>query len=122
MQVTIQGKKTIKELIDEFNGIFPHLKLEFFKHQHDDHEGSPKKDLYKHNLTLGEIRTKEFDGTFTFNKKMVICEFEDTMRDKYGLNIQIFRRSGNLWLETTTSDDWTFEKAEQIGQEMDHLR
>ena len=35
-------------------------------------------------------------------KKILESEFE-----KLGINIQLFRKSGNVWLQTTTTDHWS---------------
>ena len=29
------------------------------------------------------------------------------MRDRFGLHVQVFRRSGKTWLQTIRTDNWT---------------
>jgi hypothetical protein len=41
---------------------------------------------------------------------MTVGELEQSFRDIYGLATQVFRKSGNNWIETTETVDWTLEK------------
>ena len=120
MKLRLQENKTISELKGDFTKMFPHLKLECYYHSHNEGEGSGEADLVDENKTLGEIRSVKADGTFEFDNSVRITDFEDLLRDDFGLNIQVFRKSGDLWLETTISDHWTLEKQEDIGTEMDN--
>ena len=40
-----------------------------------------------------------------------------TMQEEFGLHVQVFRKSGNTWLETSTSDDLTLEDQNFKGKE-----
>ena len=35
----------------------------------------------------------------------------------FGLSAQVFRLSGDVWLETTSTDNWTLEEQNSTGQE-----
>ncbi|MNF16790.1 hypothetical protein D3C80_2199700 [compost metagenome] len=35
--------------------------------------------------------------------------------EKLGLSAQIFRKSGNLWIETSLTDDWTLARQNDEG-------
>lgn len=52
---------------------------------------------------------------------MTVNELEQLFKTKFGLNIQIFRKSGNSWLETTVTDNWTLEKQNEEGEELNNL-
>ena len=38
------------------------------------------------------------------------------MKEKYSLNIQVFRKSADIWLQTSATDHWTLEKQNGKGQ------
>lgn len=44
---------------------------------------------------------------------MTVSELEQHFADVYGLSVQVFRKSGEVWLETTTTDNWSLEKQNQ---------
>jgi len=39
------------------------------------------------------------------------------MEDQFGLHVQIFRKSGDLWLQTSKTDEWTIEHQNARGLE-----
>jgi hypothetical protein len=36
----------------------------------------------------------------------------------YGLSVQVFRKSGNVWLETSATDNWTLRQQNNEGAEL----
>jgi hypothetical protein len=49
---------------------------------------------------------------------MTVQELERVFQEELGLFIQVFRRSGKVWLETTATDNWTLFKQNEEGQEL----
>ena len=45
-------------------------------------------------------------------------ELEKIFKDQFGLAVQVFRKSGNLWLETTMTDNWTLQQQNNHGKEI----
>jgi hypothetical protein len=43
--------------------------------------------------------------------------FEQTLKEKFGINVQVFRKAGELWLQTTITDHWTLAEQERAAQE-----
>jgi hypothetical protein len=52
------------------------------------------------------------------NDDTTVTDFENALIDQYGLSAQVFRRSGNLWLETTITDYWTLKQQNDHGREI----
>ena len=120
MEITITKDITLKEVSDAFSSQLPHLKIEFFHHEHDSGEGSAITDEYAVDTKISEILTAKQDGYVVFDGKMKIGEFEQLVHDAFNLNVQIYRKSGNTWLQTINTDEWTLLEAEQVGVDMDH--
>jgi len=119
MIITISSTKTIKDVQGEFNAIFPYLKIQFFRKSHHEFEGSHKKDILPENTVLYALSTS--DGILTINKDQTVTEVESLFKKHFGLNVQVFRKSGSSWLETTVTDGWTLEKQNQEGMELSNL-
>ena len=49
---------------------------------------------------------------------MTVTDFENALMDQFGLSAQVFRRSGNIWLETTITDYWTLKQQNEHGREI----
>ena len=113
--MVIAQEKTLREIKDIFSFIFPGLKIEFYKGSHLKYELSTQSSQYDENLRLSEISSKLFSDEFKFYPKNTVAEIEKEFEDRYGIHIQIFRRSNDLWLQTSATDDWTLEEQNRKG-------
>jgi len=109
---------TLEQLQDQFNKHFEYLKIEFFKKSHKITEGSSPNELVKPDLIIGDIRTIHANGEISIHGNLKVSTLEENFEKYYGLHAQVFRRSGNVWLETTKTDDWTLAEQNKLGQEM----
>ena len=115
MLLAINDSKTIGEVIHEFNDRYPLLKLEFFIHQHGENTGSTTKELINHTKKIAEVRSKHNTGSLVIKEEMSVTELEKLFWDEFGLSVQVFRKSGNAWIETTATDSWTLKKQNETA-------
>ncbi len=54
----------------------------------------------------------EIDGTMTVNM------LESKLFEQFGLSVQVSRKSGNLWLETSLTNHWTLKEQNDHGREI----
>ena len=106
----IDDNKTISQVQAEFTKLFAGLKLEFYKKKHTHHTGSKKEEQYSTDLILADIRDQHKSGDLTIAGSMSTSELEDQFESTFGLHVQVFRKSGTIWLQTSTTDNWTLEK------------
>lgn len=107
-----------KKLIDiqrEFNQKFPFLKIEFYSGQHQPGQGSPLRERLDSQQTIGTVRTVHQEGDLRVDSRMTVNKFEQHFYERYGLNVQVFRKSGNLWIQTTSTDSWTLNEQNRKG-------
>ncbi|HEY1038677.1 MAG TPA: hypothetical protein VGF30_04690 [Bacteroidia bacterium] len=121
MKITINDKRKISAIQDKFVKIFPYLKLEFFSKAHKPGAGNPKKLLKDHSLTVGDCRSVHKDGQITIRPSMTVTDLEQRFSTLFGLGVQVFRKSGKVWLETTVTDDWTLEEQNRQGEELSFI-
>lgn len=105
----ITKKKTIKEFKNDFNRTFPGLKIEFYKKHHDAFQGSMAYGQYEEDLTFEEINPSIWCCEIDLGVNQTTKEVEEFFENRCGLHVQIFRKSKNLWLQTSKTDDWTLE-------------
>ncbi|WP_341900835.1 MULTISPECIES: hypothetical protein [Fluviicola] len=118
MKISINDNQTIAQVRDSFNKLFPFLKLEFFSKRHASEQASPMKFLIKKNVTLKECRILHNSGEITVTPDMKVNELEQLLWDEYGLGVQVFRKSGNIWLETVLTDVWTLAEQNAEGESL----
>lgn len=118
MKILINDQRKISAIQKEFNEMFPYLKIEFFDEPHKVGAPSSKK-IIKHPIkTIGECRKSHTQGTIAITPDMTVADLERAFNDIYGLSVQVFRKSGKVWLETTVTDNWTLEKQNKEGEEL----
>lgn len=111
----ITDNVTIREIQEAFSDKFPFLKLEFYSERHEAGEGSPDKVKLDPDQTIGDARTIDTEGDISINGHLKVSTLEHTFYEKYGLNVQVFRRSGDIWLQTISTDDWTLTEQNERG-------
>ena len=115
MKITINDSRKINAIQEEFNHIYPYLKLEFFSKPY--HSGGSAKKLIKHSAkTVGECRTVHNKGHVSIMPSMTVTDLEQRFRNTYGLGVQVLRKSGRFWLEATVTDSWTLEQQNVQGE------
>lgn len=117
--IIINDNRQLKQIKEEFNEKFPHLKIEFFNEEHTVGEGSKLSSMYDDNLYLKDIRTVHNEGELSINGNTKTSTFESNFKEKFGVNVQVWRKSGKMWLQTTTTDEWTLSEQEETAEEYD---
>jgi len=111
----INNNKSTSQIKEEFNILFENLKIEFFSSSHQAKEGSHESQKIKENLHLSSIRNNSNEGEFLISPEMSITELEQAFEQNFGIYIQVYRKSGDIWLQTTSTDDWSLSKQNTIG-------
>lgn len=106
----ISDDKKLEEIQKEFNAKFPYLKIKFYRKEHQSNEGSTAAELLDPRQTIGQVRSTGKSEDVSISGYLKVKTFEQIFADKYGLNVQVFRQSGDLWLQTTSTDDWTLNE------------
>lgn len=112
----ITDAKKIKDIQEEFSNKFENLKLEFYTKSHDTESGSPADQMIDPEQLIGDIRTVHKSGDLSINGHLKVSTLEQHFRDDYGLNVQVFRKSGDVWLQTTSTDEWTLAEQDKRGK------
>jgi hypothetical protein len=102
----------ISELNEELNKKYPSLKLVFYSKSHEHFEGTPADYEIKEDLALGEIYPEITDGEVYLYDDLTVEDLETELAEKYNLNAQLFRKSGDVWLQTSKTDFWSLAKQE----------
>ena len=122
MKIKISDDRKIFEIQEEFNRIFPYLKIEFFSSPHKTGIGTPKKLIKNNNDTLGTCRKVHKNGFLYITPLMTVSELEQLLYEAYGLGVQVFRKSGKVWLETTVTDSWTLADQNKEGEALSLIK
>ena len=109
MKIQINDHRKIFAIQEEFNKLFPHLKIEF-KGKPNTIGSSPSKKIYNSSKTLGDCRIEHTAGELTITPNMTAADLKQTLGDKYGLSINLLRQAGSEWIETSTNANLSLQE------------
>ncbi len=121
MMLKINDNQKLSDVQDEFNRLFPYLKLEFFKHKHGVRVGNAKSDMLSSDLTFKKASKKHNEGGIVIKENMSVADLEQLFQDVFGVSAQVFRKSGRSWIETSVTDDWSLKRQNEEGKELSSL-
>ena len=122
MQLHIAPNRLISDIQKEFNESFPFLKIEFFKSRSFTRSEFMTHQIIPSQHRIGEGQLAITDGDIEIAEEMKVKDLEKIFKDQFSLAAQVFRKSGNLWLETTMTDDWTLQQQNDHGREISAVR
>jgi hypothetical protein len=114
MKLDIRPDMQISEVQRKFNSQFPYLKLEFYKNRRDMSAGR----LMNRSKQIGEAEEVITDSYLEIEPGMTVKELESNLAKIFTLSVQVFRKSGNTWLQTTMTDNWTLQRQNEHGKEI----
>ncbi|HTL82189.1 MAG TPA: hypothetical protein VL651_10815 [Bacteroidia bacterium] len=117
MYLTIFDHETISQVRKKFSAEFPFLRIDFFRPLAENVPYSALR-VMDEDAEIGSLRKKHNSGAISISPSDITGEVENKFLDLFGLHIQIFRRSGNTWLLTTTTDAMTLQQQNALGEEM----
>lgn len=117
MTINISAERSIAAIQDEFQAEFSHLKLVFFTKPHAAYKGSAAKFLISdRQKTLAELNPEIQSGQIDLDAALPTWQVEKMFETTFGLYVQVFRKSGNTWLETSVSDALTLTQQNSKGK------
>ena len=115
--MNINRDTTTAEVMEAFVDAFPFLKMAFYKKSHDHFHGSKKKDEITEIVSLGSLNPDMAVGTVEWTGDMSVDSLETYMEEIFGLHVQVFRKSGDIWLQTSKTDHWTLNEQNRNAAE-----
>lgn len=116
MRIQIDRSEPLRNIQAQFTQAFPFLKLEFFKTPHKARKTAPTADIIKPDELVARYTTVPDKVDINIDKKMTVEKLEDEFYKKAGLSVQVYRKSGNVWIQTSLTDDWTLEQQNSEGE------
>ncbi|MFN0215164.1 MAG: hypothetical protein ACKVT2_12985 [Saprospiraceae bacterium] len=123
MNLQLSPEKTMGELQAEFSEAFPGLKIAFFSKSHRAFKGSAAKFLIQEkSMPLKSLSPKIKTGTLLIEHKTTVEQLEKFFEDEFALHVQIFRKSGRTWLETSLTDNLTLEQQQEKAAASENIQ
>ena len=113
-EISINNETFLKDIQASFNTYYPYLKIEFWE---------PKKSFIKsgsaNNHNSKQVKDVSYlsepvaiDVSDNHTIEQVVKDFKKNS----GTNIDVYRKSGNVWNVITLTDSWTLESQNNAGK------
>ncbi len=101
MYLGIEKETRIMDLQKEFNHSYPFLKLEFFRHPVSQNKILQKAEKINPAEPVRMLTRFYEAGSINIDPKRTVAQLVGDLWEIFGLSALVFRKSGNLWIETS---------------------
>ncbi|HUZ60404.1 MAG TPA: hypothetical protein VMU83_16650 [Hanamia sp.] len=116
MKLQINKETKIKDIQKKFSDAYPFLKIEFYKKPHGENELSSMKDKISPDELISENKNFIKAASLDINKHSTVAELEKEFYERFGIAMQVSRRAGNIWIETSLTDSRTLGVQNKQGK------
>lgn len=118
MMIQITSDRLVKDIQEEFNALFPFIKIDFYKTAAiiNQHKQKSNKLLSYH--TMGGENGLYRSVTFVITPLMTVEELEALCQEQLGLFVQLSRKFGKSWMEISMTNNWTIREQNERGREI----
>jgi hypothetical protein len=115
MKLFIEKGSLAEDVKKVFTACYPFLKIEFYKNPLANSQY--KKETLPLNLPLVQLMKKPAKTVISIEKNKTVAELENDF-SLIGLKAEIFRKSGNVWIETSLTSNWTLQQQNAAAEEL----
>jgi hypothetical protein len=116
MNLHIDHESQISNIQNKFTEVYPFLKIEFFKDSFIKKRLSQKAEKINPAEKVKLVGHLNGYNKIDIGKQRTVAQLAEDFRELFGLNVQLYRKLGNLWIETCLTDDWTLEQQNREGE------
>ncbi|MFN8278468.1 MAG: hypothetical protein U0T84_13370 [Chitinophagales bacterium] len=118
MEIAIHDNRKLRDIQSEFRTYFPYLKIEFFDVPYEPGKAQRRDHLLMPERKVGACRKIHRDGAIEIIPGKTVMQLENEFWSQFGLSVQVFRHSGNVWIETSLTDSWSLKRQNDEGREL----
>lgn len=117
MILFIEPETSLNTLQQSFHQVYPFLSIRFYKENLND-SGSRERVWIDEKLRLREVsKRSNLHGVIELHYWDKVSTVEQVFHKLIGLGVQVFRKQGLDWIDTSGSDTMTLEQQNELGME-----
>ena len=117
MKIKISADTKFNDVQEKFTEVFPFLKVEFYQEKYSENEVSTKDRIFPDKIISDQVKIFK-EGSMDITSSRTVAALEKEFYEKFGITMQVSRKSGNIWIETSKTDDRTLESQNDLGKTM----
>jgi hypothetical protein len=118
MNIAFEEGRKLADVQKDFSLAFPYLKLDFVAKQRQTSDDNARALLMANGLTIGDINKNIAPGSIEITDDTTVAGLEKLFSGKMGLAVRVLRKSGNIWMETSITNNWTLGQQNQHAKEI----
>ena len=119
MLLNIHDNLLLEDIQENFSNSFPSLKIEFYHHPHHWKKGSVPQDKIDAKMRVSDVRKKHNHGILEIKSTDTTGHIESLFKDRFGLNVQLFRKGKDCWIQTIAIDNYTLNQQSEFSNRED---
>lgn len=116
MEINVIEDDVLINIKTAFQEHYPYLTLRFYKSPHEENAASLESDRIPLDKPMEEATMFHTAGRIDIGPGRTVATVEYEFFKVLGLCVQIFRKSGDLWLETIQTDHWSLQQQNETGK------
>lgn len=112
-QIQINNETFLKDIQKSFNEYYPYLKIEFLEPKKYPFEPRLKNDHYS--MQVKDLSLLQNPIAIDVSNERTIEDIIIDFKKNTGTNINVSRKSGNIWNVITLTGSWTLESQNNAG-------
>lgn len=117
--IEINEHTTLGSVQNQFNEVYPYLKISFYSKYLDKQNGVKIKLLDQFDKELVHLSKNVKEKiNFLITPDLSVTQLDQLFVDNFGLHILIHRNSGRLWLQINATDSWSLEEQNKQGEDL----
>jgi hypothetical protein len=104
----------IRAIEEQFNDAFPYLQLSI---KNNPETQKQLREAIADGSIIKQSPETELDSKRIIDETMTVEQLETILLNEFGCNAKVYRRSGNVWLQTKFTNGWTLKEQNQMGKD-----
>jgi hypothetical protein len=107
----------IRAIEEQFNDAFPYLQLSITNCKNNPETQKQLREAITDGSIIKQPPEAELDSKRIIDETMTVEQLETILLNEFGCNAKVYRRSGNVWLQTKFTNGWTLKEQNQMGKD-----
>jgi len=118
LELHMKNETTCRAIQEEFWISYPYLKIEFQKYQQTFEGRTIRTEKLLPEEKMLSFCRRPLLNTINIDSGRTVLQVIKEFEDSLYLKLLLLRRSGNSWIETTLTTDWTLEQQNREGKSL----
>ncbi|SFP85729.1 hypothetical protein [Parafilimonas terrae] len=117
MKLFIDKESRVGDVKKIFTSCYPFLKIELYKKSFANNFIAVKKEPLAATVRINEFMHAANEIVIDISHNVTVAELESQF-DDIGFITEVFRKSGNVWIASSLTDNWTLQQQNAEGKEI----